>query len=184
LLESEWLCNKEYYEKVSYKVCEHYFRDEKIGRKDFKPLYLLNDLLRYWRTLCLNYEQIRNDISKPWYKKNINLKYARRLTVFSLVAAVVAECIEDINTLYEFIKMKPLERNLKVLEKINDCSLSASEFSNFVSMYSQFLDEKENQTSNTTNRKLAEIESDFKTFLYKILTSDKIKPELKVYLIT
>jgi hypothetical protein len=65
LLESQWLNNESIYAALRTKIVEHYFRDS-VGKKSFRPLFLLNDVLRYWRTLCLNYEDIRNDNNRPW----------------------------------------------------------------------------------------------------------------------
>lgn len=68
LLESKWILGDEKYHEILKAVVSHYYRDSR-GKNDFKPLFIINDLLRYWRTLCLNYEQRRNDSSKPWRKK-------------------------------------------------------------------------------------------------------------------
>lgn len=68
LLESKALFNGDSYEDFLTQVIGHYFQDQK-GHDTFRPIFLLNDLLRYWRTLCLNYEKIRHDTGKPWRKK-------------------------------------------------------------------------------------------------------------------
>ena len=75
---------------------------------------------------------------------------------------------ETVKEMNEILSAVNKMHSKKVLEKINDGTLNTSEFSNFATMYSQFLDEKENDTSNETNRKLADIESDFKNYLYKM----------------
>lgn len=82
LLESVPIYNDAIYSVHLEKVADKYLRD-KEGHDSFKPIFIINDILRYWRTLCLNYEVIRNDKSKNWRKKNINLKFSRALTVFS-----------------------------------------------------------------------------------------------------
>ena len=90
LLESQWICNERLYEAVTEKITAHYFRDSR-GKQSFRPLFLLNDILRYWRTLCLNYELARDDQEKPWYKKNINLKFSRMITIFGTVLAIITK---------------------------------------------------------------------------------------------
>ena len=76
LLESKCIANDTLYRRATEQVLEMYIRDGK-GREDYRPLFLMNDILRYWRTLCLNYERTRHDPSKPWWKKNLNLKFSR-----------------------------------------------------------------------------------------------------------
>nr|VFK09509.1 MAG: Nucleotidyltransferase domain-containing protein [Candidatus Kentron sp. LPFa] len=53
LLESRPILNEELYKKQIDKVLNHYFRDSS-GKDSFRPLFLVNDVLRYWRTVCLN----------------------------------------------------------------------------------------------------------------------------------
>ena len=90
LLESKCLSNDRLYDDATKRIFEMYVRDG-TGRAEYRPLFLLNDILRYWRTVCLNYERTRHDRSKPWWKKNLNLKFSRKLTVFSTVLAMLVE---------------------------------------------------------------------------------------------
>jgi predicted nucleotidyltransferase len=66
LLESLPLANDETYRQIRDQVLGQYFRDER-GKSSYRPLFLLNDVLRYWRTLCLNYEVLRHDPGRPWW---------------------------------------------------------------------------------------------------------------------
>ncbi|WP_423909057.1 nucleotidyltransferase domain-containing protein [Candidatus Spongiihabitans sp.] len=68
LLESKPLFNDALYDFQMNEIVGWYFRDD-VDRSSFKPLFLLNDILRFWRTLCLNYEIVRNDMTKPFRKK-------------------------------------------------------------------------------------------------------------------
>jgi hypothetical protein len=60
LLESKCVSNDDLYIDATKRIVNMYFRDGK-GRKGFRPLFLLNDILRYWRTVCLNYERTRSE---------------------------------------------------------------------------------------------------------------------------
>ncbi|MGE0044077.1 MAG: nucleotidyltransferase domain-containing protein [Vicinamibacterales bacterium] len=60
VLESAPLLNPERFAVQLRLVADNYYRDNR-SKKSFRPLFLLNDLLRYWRTLCLNYEERRHD---------------------------------------------------------------------------------------------------------------------------
>ncbi len=142
LLESAPLGNRPLYDEISFKVCENYFRDNK-GKKNFKPLFLINDLLRYWRTLCLNYEQCRDDTSKPWRKKNVNLRFSRLTTVFSTVAMLMIENTQSAADLVPSLQLTPLERLARSVDLLGDESL-LREFPNFLDHYATFLRVKDN----------------------------------------
>ncbi|MFA7241187.1 MAG: hypothetical protein WC091_13840 [Sulfuricellaceae bacterium] len=75
LLESRHLINPTAYTRHTKEILSVYFRDAE-DHKPFKPLFLLNDILRFWRTLCLNYEQARHTPSRAWKKKNFNLRFS------------------------------------------------------------------------------------------------------------
>ncbi len=90
LLESRCVFNEPVYDNAISTILDHYFRDNR-GKASFRPLFVLNDILRYWRTLCLNYELTRDDPDKPWRKKNINLKFSRMLTIFGTVLPLIAK---------------------------------------------------------------------------------------------
>jgi hypothetical protein len=69
-----------------------YFRDYPHHSDDFRPTFLINDILRFWKTLCLNYEHKRNQEDSR-YKikhkiKNFKLGFSRLLTCFATVAAL------------------------------------------------------------------------------------------------
>jgi len=95
LLESKPVYGEAVYNKVLKKVIEAYFRDYKHHPRDFKPTFLINDIIRFWKTLCLNYEHKRNqinvtDIQKTKQKiKNLKLKFSRMLTCYGTIAAVI-----------------------------------------------------------------------------------------------
>ena len=95
-----------------------YFTDYADHRDEFYPLFLINDILRYWYTLTLNYEYRRDDADdvhkKNW--KRLKLKYARLLTCFSMIACLYRRNITS-EYVVECIKMTPLERLDKVASK-------------------------------------------------------------------
>jgi len=59
LLEARPLANDDLFRQVLLETITFYFRDRPAHRDDFRPYALINDILRYWRTLCLNYEHQR-----------------------------------------------------------------------------------------------------------------------------
>ena len=137
LLESAPLANQELYYSFMGEVCENYFRDNK-GKRDFRPLFLINDLLRYWRTLCLNYEQCRDDPTKPWRKRNMNLRFSRLTTVFATVALLMIDRPARAMDFIDQTSLTPIERLATAIDKLDDSNLQ-TEFCHFLDHYSSFL---------------------------------------------
>jgi predicted nucleotidyltransferase len=56
LLESKSLLEKEVYDEAIGDVVAKYWKDYPDHKGDFQPAFLANDILRMWRTFCVNYE--------------------------------------------------------------------------------------------------------------------------------
>jgi predicted nucleotidyltransferase len=87
LLESRPLIGEEIYHEVISKVVRAYCKDYADHATDFVPGFLANDILRMWRTFCVNYEA-RTQSAPPAKKakrrlKNYKLKHSRLLTCYS-----------------------------------------------------------------------------------------------------
>ena len=186
LLESRPIFNEELYNQHVENTLGHYFRDMR-GRSSFKPLFLLNDLLRFWRTLCLNYELIRDDTDRPWRKKNINLKFSRMLTVFGTVLPIIVEPATNLSCVYKLMSLSAMERLAHGLDMLGDDSL-LNEFRRFISNYDSFLEIKDQMGSKLSiddvslDRKSKEMAKDFSDFLFKCLTHNNIKHDFVKYL--
>jgi len=87
LLESECLLERGIYQKSIEDVIATYWRDYKDHKNDFIPAFLTNDILRLWRTFCVNYEARTTNVpaeKKAKRKlKNYKLKHSRLLTCYS-----------------------------------------------------------------------------------------------------
>lgn len=90
ILESKPLYNVSLYQEIVRKTVDRYFIDYKDNKESFYPLFLMNDILRYWYTLTLNYEYRRDDHDdtnkKRW--RALKLKYARLITCYSMIACL------------------------------------------------------------------------------------------------
>ena len=79
LLEGEWLTNQEGFRKIRRKLIERYVsatpKDHQIA------LFLLNDVIRYWRTMTVDYAYKTSEtaVPKPWAIRNIKLVFSRKL---------------------------------------------------------------------------------------------------------
>ncbi len=94
LLESCPLLESAVYRAVTKEVIAAYWRDYKDHKTDFMPAFLANDILRLWRTFCVNYEARTEripEVKKAKGKlKNYKLKHSRLLTCYSALLYLLA----------------------------------------------------------------------------------------------
>lgn len=87
LLEGRPLLGAKVYSDSVDSIITSYWRDYQDHRDDFAPAYLLNDILRLWRTFCVNYEarteSVPLDKKLERRLKNYKLKFSRLLTCYS-----------------------------------------------------------------------------------------------------
>jgi hypothetical protein len=94
LLESYPLLEKGVYGEVIQEVINAYWRDYADHKDEFMPAFLSNDILRLWRTFCVNYEARTS--TEPEEKKakrklkNYKLKHSRLLTCYSALLYLLA----------------------------------------------------------------------------------------------
>lgn len=115
MLESKPIYNEKMYNQLLVETVSKYFVDYQDHQDEFYPLFLMNDILRYWYTLTLNYEYRRdnqdNVNKKNW--KRLKLKYARLITCFSMLACLYHKNVTQ-NYVIDCIKMTPIERMNKL----------------------------------------------------------------------
>jgi hypothetical protein len=90
LLESRPLLGDDIYNVALDAVIEAYFKDYEDNREEFVPAFLFNDILRMWRTFCVNYEYYRKKGSPKSKVKLFKLKYIRMLTCYSAIAYLLS----------------------------------------------------------------------------------------------
>jgi hypothetical protein len=77
LLEGEWLFNQNGLRQVRSEILGRYIGE---GMTDHQlALFLLNDVIRYYRTMCVDYEFKTSEGDKPWGIRNIKLVFSRKL---------------------------------------------------------------------------------------------------------
>jgi hypothetical protein len=184
LLESKSIVNDALYLSAVRQIIEMYFRDGK-GRKGFRPLFLLNDILRYWRTLCLNYERSRHEPGKPWWKKNLNLKFPRKLTVFSTVLAIIATGVTGRESFESLVPMTPLERLAAALDALADHAY-INRFHDFLNDYEDFLAAKSHSelepAAPVNIARFSEKAERFDQLLHAVLASPRLDQQLVRYI--
>lgn len=98
LTESSYLFNDKNFLDFRNKIIDHYFSDFHNHSEDFKPIFLLNDILRFWRTLCLNYENSRHwredkdEIKRAkGHLDNLKLKFSRLSICYSFICHLLSQ---------------------------------------------------------------------------------------------
>lgn len=184
LLESKSIWNDDLRRDAVRDVLGNYFKDGK-GKRDFRPLFLLNDILRYWRTLCLNYERDRIK-SARWWKTNLNLKFSRKLTVYSTVLLILTKAAETQQSFEEYAEMVPLERLAVSLDRLNDSAL-LPRFKQFLDDYESFLAAKSHaeldEPSSADKDAYREKAERFGKFLFDLVMNPRIDETLRRYVV-
>ena len=121
LLESASVYGERTYDQAISAVVDAYLRDYKDHAKDFRPIFLANDILRYWKTVCLNYEHKRNQRKEAQKIKqkirNFKLGYSRLLTCFATIALLSSFNHTNKSDIVAICHMTPIERLLALFEK-------------------------------------------------------------------
>lgn len=121
LLESRPLYGDDVFERAIREIIGAYLRDFEDHAENFRPTFLVNDIVRFWKTLCSNYEHRRNQRSENGNEideakkikqklKNLKLGYSRLLTCLSAVAYLSQFSNVEEETIYGMTRMRPIER--------------------------------------------------------------------------
>lgn len=112
LLESDWIYDEAGYRELINSVIERYIRDGITQHQLAR--FFLNDLIRYYRTICVDFEYKTVSAGKSWGDRNIKLMFSRKLLYFSgvLAAAQTAQssCMSKRSILISFLRKPPLVR--------------------------------------------------------------------------
>ncbi|MDQ3823810.1 MAG: hypothetical protein M3321_11300 [Actinomycetota bacterium] len=142
LLESVPLAGDELYDSVIRDIVATYYRDFAEHADDFRPLFLINDIIRFWRTVCLNYESTRHgtldDAAKQKARvRNLKLKFSRSFTCFSAVLLLVKNGhVVTPDEVAELVELPPSDR---VIEAARDVERGDELAEEILAEYSWFL---------------------------------------------
>ncbi|NYD84173.1 hypothetical protein HD884_004282 [Ochrobactrum intermedium] len=117
-LESQPLLGGDVYRDIIDEVIANYWRDYGDHADDFMPAFLANDILRLWRTFCVNYEaRTQRDPQDKKIEgkiKNYKLKHSRMLTCYSallyLLGIFKLNKTVSIDSAKEMTKLTPTDR--------------------------------------------------------------------------
>lgn len=147
LLESSPIIGMTAYGSVIDTVIGSYLRDYEDNIKDFRPTFIVNDIIRFWKTLCLNYEHKRNQEEEARKIKqkirNFKLGYSRLMTCFATVGLLSSYRQITKEDLIAICKLTPIERLLLLSERQ---PLVKGHLIQALQQYHWFLEKTENTT--------------------------------------
>ncbi len=147
LLESRPLLEAAVYKEVIEEVLAAYWRDYEDHKEDFMPAFLANDILRLWRTFCVNYEartERKPEEEKAKGKlKNYKLKHSRLLTCYSGILYLLAvygiqKSVHPTNAV-AMVGLTPTER-LEWILKQHDLNHAHGAVGRILEQYERFLE--------------------------------------------
>lgn len=182
LLESQPLFGDSLYNEIKENTIRKYWTDYSDHADSFLPAFLLNDILRFWRTLCINYEsKFENSESYNSHKrraKNYKLKYSRVLTCFATVIGLQVLLVKNGSVspkdAIELSDLTPIER----LNKARGiCSKSRDLVESIVQSYDDYLAETDCSKIDLENKmkdglyykKSLESARDFGDLIFKLM---------------
>jgi predicted nucleotidyltransferase len=142
LLESTHLQRSAEYELLLDSVIDRYAEDVvKDPTKNF--VFLLNDVVRYFRLVCVNYQQVKTDTPDgKWPLRNVKLRHSRVLMYFSMVAALGSLSRErtpaKTDALKLLARMHPLKRLFVAYQLADDTGFyrAAGLYDTFIALLS------------------------------------------------
>ncbi|CAC9625784.1 hypothetical protein [uncultured Gammaproteobacteria bacterium] len=146
LLESQFLYNEALFNQCIDEIVNSYYVDFHKHTDNFQPIFLANDIIRFWKTLCLNYEHRRickkddNPNAKNiTHSKNLKLKFSRKLICFSFILKLVdCQKVMSVEEVGNIVRMTPIER-LKSIQNQYKGSDISSEIQSIIDDYQWFI---------------------------------------------
>jgi predicted nucleotidyltransferase len=167
VLESRSLLGENVYRHVIDEVITSYWRDYEDHKDEFVPAFLANDILRLWRTFCVNYEA-RTSTDPPKQKakrklKNHKLKHSRLLTCYSGLLYLLAvfsakKTVSPIDAI-EMTRLTPTQR-LEWILKEKFCETSHVPIKDLLGYYERFLADTDSPEDVLVERFLTSKKSD------------------------
>lgn len=139
LLEGEWIFNQGVFEDLRVKLISQYVADSL--EHDKLALYLLNDIIRYWRTICIDFEHKTSGGKKPRALRLAKLRMSRMLLCFAGMVAIA-----------EASDLPPNEKRDRLVELFSQQGITrlegilSEEFSPAKQLYGQFLSSLDDET--------------------------------------
>ncbi|TJV43506.1 MAG: hypothetical protein E5Y02_11000 [Mesorhizobium sp.] len=154
LLEAKPIINEDIFCTIKRDIVSAYWVDFDRYERKFIPAYFANDIIRLWRTFCINYEartrKLTGDLRIKKKVKNYKLKHSRILTCYSAILYLLSvyglKNTVTSDDAIEMCSMTPLER-LFSLRDNPALSGSRKVIENLIDMYERFLQTTSQETA-------------------------------------
>lgn len=164
LLEGNWVYNQDVFRTAQEQIVETYYRDYPDHQATFEPVFMMNDILRFWSTLKINYENKRNqppneskEFKVKQKVKNFKLKFSRMTTCQATVASLGSfKAPLKKEEVLDLISKPPTQRLTDIAERLPSTSEKVAAV---LEEYAWFLE----QTKQSTNELEALFEDKTKT---------------------
>jgi len=140
------------YERVIKSILSCYISNDtsfesRKGKQNKVPRFLLNDVVRLWRTMCVDFAYKQKDFdNSKWGLRNIKLRMSRKMSYIKGLLLVYS-CYKNpsldisnpeniIEFLYQKVKLTPLEIALQLA---NDGNLNLRTVNSIIRHYDSFL---------------------------------------------
>lgn len=146
LLESKPLTGAQVHTDIAGEIIGKYWEDYPGHSSDFRPAFLTNDILRLWRTLCVNYEAFTEREPPESLPKrrlqNYKLAHSRLLTCYSAILYLLFvygrhNTVSPSDALQLF-QTTPTERIERLASEVDDAS-ARDTFQTILARYDEFL---------------------------------------------
>jgi predicted nucleotidyltransferase len=125
LLESQPVYEDKEYHNISQRILEKYSAHYTQEDPTKEWTFLLNDLIRYFRALCVNYQFTFDTDNPKWALRNIKLRHSR-LIMYGGMLALLGEASKERDDKHELLRKglcwTPLERLHHSYKQNNDHS--------------------------------------------------------------
>ncbi|MBM80717.1 MAG: hypothetical protein CMJ78_09005 [Planctomycetaceae bacterium] len=141
--------------------------------------YLLNDLTRYYRSLCVYYEWDQRDRPAKWRLRNTKLRYSRLINhagLLLLLAESISKGPVDLDWFRMQLSLTPLERIASVFSKCesSDFNAIAARYDRFLSQMSdKNFRERHESDDGSTYQKITESARELSSTLLRFLLSNQ-----------
>jgi hypothetical protein len=184
LLESEPVLHAADYHRHLTAVAHYYCRGDRCDGS-LNVGSLLNELLRYWRTICLNDQERRDEEKNGCRRTTVDLKFSQTVAIFGTVFAVVTELVNDADELVSLCRLPPIDRLAAALDRLNDAALTDA-WPRVLDIYEESLtwtDDLDAVLPDTTIECVNSHAEGLSNFLYSALTHHRIRTDLRRYLV-
>lgn len=147
LLEGRPIVGSGVFASIRSDIIASYWAEYSSHKEDFIPAFFANDILRMWRTFCVNYEARTRSLPRDQQTKreikNYKLKHSRMITCYSaiiyLLAIYRAKGAVDPESALFMCSLTPLER-LEAVRDMAEYKYLYQHINVLIEMYERFLE--------------------------------------------